>query len=180
MRSFIAIELDKEVKDLIWREERKISEKVKGVKWVKCENLHITLKFLGDINESELEKIKSVIEKVGAETRRFKISGGDFGAFPEPSRTRVLFFGIKEGKSNIYTINDVLEQELSKLGFKREQRTYHPHITIGRVKRGVIDTRMFLDASVNFTQKVNSITLFKSTLTQEGPIYDVIMRGELR
>ncbi len=180
MRTFIAIELDKEAKDLVYRAQQKIKEKVRGIKWVEYENFHITLKFLGEVGENKLEEVKTAIEKVSAKTEKFVVTGDGLGAFPSPHRARILFFGIKEGKEHIFTLFEKLEQELAKLGFQRETRPYHPHITIGRGKRRFFDVSEFLSLEAPFKQSVKNITLLKSTLTSEGAIYDILLKGELR
>jgi len=180
MRVFIAIELEDRSKRIVSEAQRTIQKNLKGIKWVEYENLHITLKFLGDLDEGKVERVKKVIKKVSSDTDGFYVSGGSFGAFPTPHKARVLFFGIKEGKDHIYNLFEKLEQELGKIGFEREKKPYHPHITVGRGKRQVFDVSEFLNLNATFRQKVKSITLFKSTLTPKGPIYDVLMRGELK
>ncbi len=179
MRTFIAIELEKESKDVVYKAQSRLRKKLKGVKWVEYENFHITLKFLGETDEKKLEGVKRVLKEIGAQVKKFEISGGDFGAFPSPRRARVLFFGIDEGKTDILRLFEKLERKLGNLGFERDNKPYHPHVTVGRGKRRFFEVNDFLGLKAPFKQKVKSVTLFKSTLTPDGPIYTVIMRGEL-
>ena len=180
MRIFIAIELEDATKKQVLEAESRIRERLHGIKWVKYENLHITLRFLGEVSEEKVKKVERAIEKVSSDTSSFVISGGSFGAFPAPDRARVLFFGIEEGKVDVYKVFEKLERELAKMGFEREKKPYHPHITIGRGKRRFFDVSEFLELKAPFKQKVSGLTLFKSTLTPQGPIYTVIMRGEFK
>ena len=156
-----------------------IRDRLNGVKWVSMENLHITLKFLGEIDNKQLQDVKSVIKEVASDEKAFSIKGGYLGAFPSLEKARVVFFGLESGKAEVMRLFDKLEHKLAKNGFLREQKPYHPHITIGRAKRRVYDLRPFRETRVEFLDRVDSIVLFKSTLRPEGPVYEVIYRGEL-
>lgn len=180
MRTFVAIELDKHAKDVIFNMQSKIKDNLFGVKWVEYENLHITLKFLGDVNGQRIEDVKEAILKVSSQFDYFKIKGGSIGAFPTPERARVIFFNIEDGKDVLYRIFENLEHKLSILGFERDKRSYHPHITIGRVKRGVQDIKKFLYLKADFTTNATGLTLFKSTLTPNGPKYTKIITGAFK
>lgn len=180
MRIFIAIDLNKGTKDAIFSEERKLKNNISGVKWVEYENLHITLKFLGEVDEEKIKYVKDALIKVSSNFNDFEINGGYLGAFPSPDRARVLFFNIEEGKEHLYRIFDKLEKRLSQIGFEKDQRPYHPHITIGRVKRRYINVKGYTQRHVQFRQSAGGITLFKSTLTPSGPIYTKLLKGEFR
>ena len=180
MRTFIAIELDSDVKRRIMKASEKVRNELKGVKWVERQNLHITLKFLGEVNKEQIEKLKKVIDEISSQQQKFKISGGYLGAFPSLERARVVFFGIESGKASVIRIFEVLERKLVKNGFLKDNRPYHPHITIGRAKRRFFDLKPYKGTKVGFEYEVRSIVLYKSTLRPEGPIYEVIHRGELR
>ncbi len=179
MRAFIAIELDTETKKKIVNASKRVRTRLREVKWVERENLHITLKFLGEINDQQVKKVKKIIEEVASGEKDFLIKGGFIGGFPSLNRARIVFFGIEKGKSNVIRIFDTLEQKLSENGFSRDKKPYHPHITIGRAKKRFYDLKDFRDVKVEFEYHVKSIVLYKSTLRPEGPLYEVVFKGEL-
>lgn len=149
------------------------------VRWVRRENLHITLKFLGDV---ETEKIPAICDAARLVTGRFspiamKLAG--LGVFPNHERPRVVWIGAEGEIEILASLEAALSQALEPLGFAADERRYTPHITIGRVKndmaRGKI-SRIIRDGL--HTQigdaSVESISLYESSLKQGGPVYSVI------
>ncbi|MEW6189455.1 MAG: RNA 2',3'-cyclic phosphodiesterase [Actinomycetota bacterium] len=183
LRLFIAVELPPDL-------QRKLSsvknemKKVKDAKWVEPQNLHLTLKFLGNCSE---EKVSTIIESVAscvknAKPFAFKLNG--LGCFPSNKRARVFWIGIKEGEEDLIKLQQFVEEALKPLGFKKEERAFHAHVTLARLRRpqdmrlGIasIETEEF---STPFIQ-VKSITLFQSRLTPSGPIYSEIAKIPLK
>jgi 2'-5' RNA ligase len=146
------------------------------IKFVETENLHFTLKFLGEINETLVKDIYSVMKKIPFSPFPMTLQG--VGSFP-PSQPRVVWVGITEGRNELATITSFLDQNLKSLGFKPEKREFTPHLTIGRVKF-IGDKKSFmsvLEKRKDFqfgTMNANSIFLKKSVLTQKGPIYTIL------
>jgi 2'-5' RNA ligase len=170
MRTFIAVEIPRHIRKKInnFIEE----EKNKGlpIKWVKFENLHITLKFLGEIDENKKEQITPVIKELCKKYVRFNMNLQGLGCFPDPRNPRVLWIGVAQGNEILCDIARELEEKVSQFGFKKEKR-FHAHLTIGRIKKFCkvddilaknLDTEPF---------SVDSIVLFESKLKPEGPIY---------
>ncbi len=180
MRAFVAIELEDKSKSAIVRASAHMRNTLSGIKWVERENLHITLKFLGDVSDKDVALLRQILDDVGKDEIPFTVSGGFLGAFPSLERARVLFFGIEDGKARILKLFDKLEQKLVKNGFSPDTKAYHPHITVGRSKKRFLDLRKYRETRVEFKERVNALILFKSILTPQGPIYRVIHRGEFK
>ena len=181
MRTFIAIELDKDIKEKIALIQQQLKQTNANVKWVKPENIHLTLKFLGEVNEEQLNKTKNILQDSIKEKRSFDMVISELGAFPKLESPRVIWIGIKNGVENVLDITSILEGELSRIDFPKEKRPFSGHITIGRVRSN--KNRSELIEAVNkfnkeeqkeFSQTVKSIVLFKSTLTPKGPIYEAL------
>jgi len=175
MRAFIAIDIGKKDEIIKLMDEFK---KIKGkFKLVEPENVHLTLKFLGEIEEDMIEKIKEAIEKSVEEITPFKASLSGLGVFPSMDYMRVLWIGFKdEGQTKKIAFH--LEEELQKYGFKREKK-FTPHITIARIKskEGKEEIKKFIEKhkEKNFGEvECMKICLKKSILRPEGPIYKTI------
>ncbi|RKX70865.1 RNA 2',3'-cyclic phosphodiesterase [candidate division WOR-3 bacterium] len=175
MRSFIAIPIPEGVRRSVSSYIHKVRSQLSGVKWVREENLHITLRFLGEIDEKLKEEVEAIIQEKSQPFKPFLCRLEGIGYFPSHRRARVIWIGIEEGGQELIRIFEALEPELNRLGFKRE-KPFHPHLTIGRVKSPrPLDLPRFERES--FT--ANRIVLYKSTLTPEGPIYEPIRSVKL-
>ncbi len=133
--------------------------------------MHITLKFFGetDKNSSIEEKMKE-IEK---EFSSFDVSLKGIGAFPSSKRAKILWVGVEEGKNNMVELFSTIENKVSNLGFEKEMKKFTPHITFARVKKGKYSLPENIDFSFD-SFPVHEVTLFKSTLTPKGPIYEIL------
>jgi len=198
MRTFIAIELDKEIKDKISSMQDMLKQTNADVKWVKPENIHLTLKFLGEIDEKKAEKIKNILAELTKDKQIFEIMINELGAFPKLEFPRVIWIGIKQGAERALNIASELADKLVSIGFAKEKRKFSAHITIGRVRSNknrpeLIEavtkfnagkskefTPLEKDFLTGFTQSVKGLTLFKSTLTSKGPVYDALFVANLK
>jgi 2'-5' RNA ligase len=147
------------------------------VKWVKKENLHITLKFFGETEKNNLieEKMRNLENEISA----FDISLKGVGAFPDLKKAKILWVGVEKGKGSLSQLFSITENEVAALGFEREKRNFHPHITFARVKKGKYSLTRDIDFSFG-PFWVEEISLFKSTLTPNGPIYEILSEIPLR
>jgi 2'-5' RNA ligase len=139
------------------------------VKWVEKENLHITLKFLGETDKKN--GIEKKIKEIENRFSPFEVSLKNIGAFPTPKRARILWVGVEEGMDNLIELFRAIDNKTAELGFEKETRTFTPHITFARVKKG----KYSLPENINFSFDpfpVNEVVLFKSTLTPKGAIYE--------
>lgn len=178
MRTFIAIEVPEKIRkhiDSVVMEEKKRNL---PIKWIKFQNFHITLKFLGEINEPKKNEIIPLMTDVSKKFSTFEVGFEGIGCFPNPRNPRVLWIGVTEGSEKLCEIAQNLEGALSRCGFKEEKR-FHSHLTIARIKKSCkVDD--ILKRTIKFEPfSVNSIILFKSTLTSEGPIYEVLQKFTL-
>ena len=175
MRAFIAIDVGMQKK------MEEIYEKLKAtgarLKMVEPKNIHLTLKFLGEIDREMVGKIKGCMEDVAADVKPFNAKLSGMGVFPSRGNIRVIWIGFSdEGQAE--KMARQIDEKLSALGFKRE-KNYKPHVTIARMKSGekkekvleIIDT--YRDEIFGEIE-CREIKLKKSTLTPEGPIYEDI------
>ncbi len=171
MRCFIAVDVDKDIK----RQIKAVQSYLAGdIKPVAPENLHITLKFLGEIDENRVKKIEKTIENVCRRFEPFHIRLEKLGCFPNNHRPNVLWVGVKE--KTLSEIIKTLDTELEKLGFEREAN-YTPHLTIARIKSGRHNVADILEkfGDKNFGKMtITKVILFKSKLTKSGPVYEKI------
>jgi 2'-5' RNA ligase len=184
MRTFIAIELEKNIKEALSRIQLELKKTEADVKWVQAENIHLTLKFLGEVKEENIEKIIPCLKKIADTTNRFQIEIKDIGAFPSIKSPRVIWSGVSEGKKELMQLAGLVDDGLVKLEFPEEERKFSAHITIGRVRspknKAALSEAMQRLKFNALSQRVKSITFFKSTLTPKGPIYEKIAEERLR
>ena len=123
------------------------------------------------MREEKIKEISGILKGVGKAHKRFELSLKGIGAFPNERSPRIIWIGVERGREEIIKLQEGIEESLSTLGFKREERKFHPHLTIARVK-GRADFKELL--GVPYKSRVfltDSLVLFKSTLTPKGPIY---------
>jgi 2'-5' RNA ligase len=180
MRAFIAIGLPQETKDQIAELEKELLECGLAFKWVRPGNLHLTLKFLGNVAEEEIPKIKAAIAKVASKFPNFNLSLEGFGFLPNQSRPKIFF--IKTSRQNLLkTITEELEDELEKAGFTKEGR-FKAHITLARIKDSKNIERLKERTKGRLPAAgfpAAAITFYKSTLTKNGPVYEEIFKSSL-
>ena len=192
MRTFISVELPDEVKKNIVELVNELKDTGAGVKWVEAKNLHISLKFLGWVEDRQIDELPDLITTAVSGTGSFKAKFEDLGTFPEGKSPRVVWVGTAEGGDKLCDLAKALEENLSKAGFRGEDREFRPHTTIGRVKEKKVP-RQARDKGVDkLKEKIKSIKdakfgealvdriyLMKSTLTPSGPIYEKIKEVKL-
>ncbi|MCM8773999.1 MAG: RNA 2',3'-cyclic phosphodiesterase [Candidatus Omnitrophica bacterium] len=175
MRTFLAIPLSQNVKDYISEWENDFKCLKLDAKFVDCKNLHITLKFLGEINEDKIQPIKNIVDDVVKTFKPLEVKLVDFGFFPNRNNPRVFFIATdkeEELKKLAYNIEDRLEN----LGFVKEER-FKSHITLARFKsKRDIESlnKIIYNLKLNKSFLIDRIVLFKSMLTPSGPIYEEI------
>ena len=136
LRTFIAVEMSPRViaraGDLI----DKLRVAAAEINWVRPQQMHLTLKFLGDVPDTETPDICRVVDEVAASFEPFEITCRRAGAFPNIQDPRTLWIGIEDGAEELQRLQAEIENAMkAKLGYGKEQRGFHPHLTIGRVKR---------------------------------------------
>lgn len=180
MRSFIAIEMRNEKVEAAVEELKKVKA---DVRVVEPQNLHLTLKFLGEISENSVEKIYTAMQLSLKSFQPFSVSLRSVGVFPSLKYMRVVWVGFKDGREKLIEMQRSLEPNLRELNFKPENR-FDPHLTIGRVKsqRGKEELKNFVlsHADTDFgSVAVDKVELKKSVLTPKGPIYSAVREARL-
>lgn len=184
MRLFIGLKLPKKQKMRIHRAARTLRDDELPVRWVDPDNLHVTLKFLGEVRKDRVSAIEEILGRVAASTRAFTAEIGGFGAFPTVRRPRVLWLGI-EATPELRCLKQDLEWSLGELGFEVETRAFHPHVTLGRAKKSH-GAGVFRGLDVRFTElefsdelKVHTVDLMESRISSGRPRYNVVYGARL-
>lgn len=180
MRAFIAIDLPFNIKNKIRQIQTRLKSTEISAKWIKPENIHLTLKFLGNIEENQINEIKNIIKETTYISKPFQVSFNNFGFFPNPKKPKVFFISLTD-ESTLKKFTNILEEKLEKLGFKKEKR-FEAHITLARIKNITNITNLVKEINnISFKKSfsINEIILFRSTLTQSGPIYAKVFSSSL-
>ena len=190
IRTFVAIPLEEEMHRQLARliDNLRESMPARAVRWVAPENIHLTLKFLGDVPPAQIDAITEALRRAASTATPFSFELVGFGCFPSARRPRVLWVGIRETSGSLQSLQEAVEKELGQLGFKREERGFSPHLTLGRVReeapasavREIGQLMEKLEFGVLGQQEVTSIHLFKSDLRPTGPIYTSLAELPLR
>jgi len=184
IRSFIAIELNKETREKLAVIQNKIKQTEADLKLVNTNDIHLTLHFLGNIELPKIDSLKKNLASIIGALSNFKIKPHGIGAFPNIKNPRVIWVGIADGKTKLMTVQERIGSELKKLGIEPEKREFHPHLTLARVKSEK-NKHILVKALKEFSPpqfdkiSVCEIILFKSILSPSGPIYEVLKRWEL-
>ena len=143
--------------------------------WDKSEKLHLTLKFLGDIDEEQLSALENVVENVKDRFSSFNLQISETGVFPSERNARVLWLGVKGEVETLKKINAVLETECEKIGFKKENRNFTPHLTIARIREPQKTKKLIQKHLENKFEpagfEVSEIVIYESVLQPAGSIY---------
>ncbi len=186
IRSFIAIPIADEIRRRVERFVNQLQTIDEGaVKWVPMDNLHLTLKFLGDVDNRLVPDVCKALRNSVAESSPFELSFQGGGGFPDLYRARVLWVDIPTGQDELTPLVARLEDRLAAIGFKREPRAYRAHLTIGRLKTGrrpgaeLIDKIAESHAQEFGEMTVDEIQVIASYLEKKGPTYTVMDRISL-
>jgi len=180
MRTFIAVELREELKKKIGELQTPLKKLGADVSWVKPENVHATLKFLGEVTEDKIEKVSSGTKKALEGIKAFNLSLKDLGCFPSIKRPRVVWIGVEKGKEELALMAKKIEQEMEAIGYPRENREFSPHLTIGRVKSPKnIEKLAEQIKTTNFqTEEIEiiEVVVMRSQLNPAGAIYTPLIK----
>jgi 2'-5' RNA ligase len=179
MRTFIAIDLSPEIKGRLAEFVGRLAPLGRGVKWVTKDAMHLTLKFLGEINETQVAEIESGLRPTASKFNPITLTCRGAGVFPPGSaRPRVLWVGVEAGP-DLALLQEDIDQCCEKIGFAREARPFHPHLTLGRVKtpadiRAVLEEFDRARTEVFGRMIVQRVTFFRSQLRPSGAEYSVL------
>ncbi|MEW5900562.1 MAG: RNA 2',3'-cyclic phosphodiesterase [Acidobacteriota bacterium] len=176
MRTFIAIDLDAKLKENLESLIAALRPLAKNVRWVNTSGMHLTLKFLGEIPETDESRIAGILTSVAKRHSPFRLALQGAGTFPPGGKNpRVLWVGVAENPA-LQALQEEVEKEMEKIGFEREKRAYRPHLTVGRVKfpspldRLLVELENRRDQSFG-EMRVRKITFFRSILHPAGAEY---------
>lgn len=179
IRAFIAIRVPPPVQELSGQLKKRLGQEGKTVSWVKPANVHLTLKFLGNISEKRALRVKGTLEKTVAGMSSFRMQTDELGVFPHARNPRVIWLGLTEATGALIRLEKNLSKELEKLGFERERKKFTPHITLGRIRSNkekdkimeLIETRGEFPPHEIFVDKIE---LIQSDLKPTGAVYSVL------
>jgi RNA 2',3'-cyclic 3'-phosphodiesterase len=177
VRAFVALEIPSTLQQAIIKQAARLYQSLGAdlVRWVPVENIHLTLKFLGDVPSNHLDFLKQSLTQIATSSPAFDLQLDGLGAFPNRKQPRVLWIGIQAG-SELHSIKQNIESAMNRLGYEKEERSFSPHLTLGRVRPSIspADTVKIRDALQAIqlgrigTARVNSVHLFKSDLSPAG------------
>src|SRR5262245_29857521 len=187
LRTFIAVELSPRVISRAGDLIDKLRVAAAEMTWVRPQQMHLTLKFLGDVPDTETPDICRVVSDIAAGFEPFEIICRGAGAFPNVREPRTLWIGIEDGAEELKRLQLAIDDALkAKLGYAKEQRGFHPHLTIGRVKRLAPDGRgeltRLLEEHAHFDADlaiIDEVVTFASFLGRKGPTHDPLGHAEL-
>ena len=185
IRCFIAVEIPDTIKNKLVHIQGTLRKQIQKASWVKPNNVHLTLKFLGDVDPDNLESIAEAIERVTSLHRSFVLHIGGLGAFPNLARPRVIWVGVRVGGEHVSSLAQDINMALSECGFPLDAKKFGPHLTIARLKAR-LDLRPYTNQYRQYDRingaemSVNSISLIQSQLHSTGAIYSTLQSYSLR
>lgn len=179
IRTFIAINTTKEIKEKLTNIQSQLKKANADVKWVNSEGMHITLKFLGNVIIGQLESIYQMVREATSDIKQFPLSLSSLGTFPNLSNPKVIWVGIDRGKEECIELAKQIDNNLLRLGFPVEQKDFVPHLTLGRVKspRGKNELAELITSLKTQSigeMHISKIEVMGSQLTPKGAIYTTL------
>ncbi len=175
-RAFIAVDLPETVQVFLAELQETIKSYEVPVKWVRPQNIHLTLKFLGDTDTAQTARIVAAMTLAARDCPGVSLTAKDIGVFPDLKRPRVVWAGVNGQLEILKNLQRTLDDHLADLGFPKDRRTFSAHLTMGRVKGKIVSARMKaaidgLKGSESEPFEVDRIVLFKSELRPTGAVY---------
>ncbi|MGD8869519.1 MAG: RNA 2',3'-cyclic phosphodiesterase [Gemmatimonadales bacterium] len=179
MRVFVAINLSEQEKARLEAAARPLFESRFPVRWIAPQNVHLTLKFLGEVAEDRVPDISAAVEDAGGGVEAFDLAVGGFGAFPTLRRPQVVWAGI-EVSAPLSDLQGRVESALVALGFERERRRFHPHLTLGRARKHSRPKdfegfdELVSQLAYEDSYRVAAVDVMRSQLKPSGAAYSVV------
>jgi len=188
IRAFVAVELNPEVRAAVARLQEEIKSRVERallraapqarIQWVRPEAVHLTLKFLGDVDEARIPEVEQALERAVAPLTRFAVEAGGLGAFPDSRAPRVLWVALGGQTNHLARLASQVERALEPLGFPPEMKPFNPHLTLARIKersrdvgRVMAESGVVESGGVLGRLDVDAVALIKSELKPSGAVY---------
>jgi 2'-5' RNA ligase len=185
IRTFIAVDLDPAIRQRTVALQESLARSAAEVKWVEPENLHVTLLFLGEVEDRQVHEVCRAVTACCAEQEAFTLTVGGVGAFPNLRRPRTLWVGLGLGTQQMVSLHDALEEVLLDLGcYRREERGYTPHVTLGRLRSDRVDDDLIRALTKNAAwqageMQVAEVQVMSSQMSPKGPLYTAMSRAKL-
>jgi len=188
LRTFIAVDLPPDIQINIQYIGETLRKAIgKSVRWVSVHNIHLTLKFLGDVSSDEVDKLTQMLRMEADTNSFFDVPIGGLGSFPNSKRARVLFIGI-QSPAELEALHRGIESATIKLGLKADTRPFSPHLTIGRVRDHIVSSeqdkirKILEETKIDSlgTARVDSVHLYKSELKPGGSVYTKLFSAPLK
>jgi 2'-5' RNA ligase len=184
IRSFIAIELPSAVADLLGKMQQDLRATGLRAAWVKPQNIHLTLKFLGDIKTGGIDAVASAMKAAAEDCAPFTLGASGIGFFPGIKRPRVIWVGVGGQIQPLFALQRNLEDCLAAAGFPKDNRSFKGHLTLGRFRQDPDPAAVarILQSYSDFDREefsVHRIVLFKSELAPSGAVYSQLLQAEL-
>ncbi len=184
LRTFLALPLDEVIVERLVEVQRSLSSAGARVRWVDGKNLHLTIKFLGDVTDDQLGDVCRVAGEVASQIEPFEFSVARVTSVPPVGAMRMVWVGIDEQTGKLNRLYELLEKSYAAMGFGKESRSFRPHLTLGRVKSGQNVRQLREDVSeIADTEfgiaSINEMIVFSSKLTPAGPIYSPMVTVKL-
>lgn len=178
-RTFVAVDLDPALRTAVVELERALETAGVRLKWIKPENLHFTLRFLGEIPSAQVTRVRAATREAAGVVQSFRITLESVGAFPSVRRPQVLWVGVSEGREHLESLAARLDEHLARQRFPPEGRRFQPHLTLARIRDernwGELPRALerFRDSSPG-SQVVRTLTVYESRLSPSGATYEAL------
>lgn len=177
LRTFIAVEMSPEVRSHARQLIARLQDCGAKATWVKPEAMHLTLKFLGEVDLLDTPAVCDAVAAAVADLPPFEIEVQGAGAFPTAARPRTVWLGVRRGQEELIALHDAVELALSRLGYRQENRRFRPHLTLGRARgdRGLEELGEVVRQHADFVggvASVDEVVVFSSELESGGPIHE--------
>lgn len=195
MRLFVAIELTDEVRDALREVQGALGRAADGVRWVRPEQLHLTVKFLGETPDVEVPRVAEAVARSAARSRAFEMQLTECGCFPPRGPVRIVWVGTHDGSGALQECVNAVEEEMDGIGFPKESRPFSAHLTIGRrvsrntrercgegyFERSASGIRAAVERCMvkPVRQSVGELILMSSVLSPKGSLYSVVTKAKL-
>lgn len=188
LRTFIALEIPNEIQQTVHKETAHLRSTTGPiVRWVPPGNMHLTLKFLGNISPANLDILTQMIRAEADSCQSFAMQVGGLGSFPSPKRPRVIYIGLR-APVELTALQHAIEGATTRLGYEPDSRDFSPHLTIGRVRQNIPASdqhkirRALEEAQIDSlgTARVDSVHLYNSDLKPTGSVYTRVFSAPLK
>jgi 2'-5' RNA ligase len=185
IRTFVAVEVWPEIRERMKSIVNRLKDTTAKVTWVKPDQMHLTMNFLGDVDMNEIPTVCKAVAEAARPFAPFDIEMAGIGVFPSYENPRTIWLGVGDGAGRLIELHGALERQLGELGFRIEARRFRPHLTIGRVRslpEGAGQLSGQLKQLADFEagpMMISEVTVFSSELGRNGPSYEPLGHGEL-